>query len=147
VVVPGRDAVVASVRDERTVDIVTTGRRTGLARPTEIWTLVVGGRVHIGGTPDAEGSDGRRQPRDWLANLRAEPRFVLRLKTSVAVDLTGVATPVTDPEERRRVFGAPEAAWYIERTGSLAELVDHGPLVAVRFTDTAAWLDGALAAG
>lgn len=136
-----RDAVVASLCTERTVDIVTTGRRTGRPRTTEIWTTVVGGRVHIAGTPDAEGADGARAGRDWLANLRAEPAFVLRLKTSVAVDLPAIATPVTDPAERRRFFTDPAAAWYAEQAASLDALVDHGPLVAVRFTGSAAWLE------
>ncbi|HEX7134087.1 MAG TPA: nitroreductase/quinone reductase family protein [Iamia sp.] len=141
-----REAIVASLRGERTVDIVTTGRRSGRPRTTEIWTTVVAGRVHIAGTPDAEGSGGARQGRDWLANLRAEPAFVLRLKTSVAVDLPAVATPVTDTDERRRFFAAPEASWYVEQS-SLDALVAGGPLAVVRFTGPAAWLEDALRRG
>jgi hypothetical protein len=141
-----REAVVARLLGERTVDIVTTGRRSGQPRTTEIWTTVVAGRVHIAGTPDAEGSGGARQGRDWLANLRAEPALVVRLETSVTVDLPAVATPVTDNEERRRFFTAPEASWYVEQS-SLDALVAGGPLVAVRFTGPAAWLEDALRRG
>lgn len=137
------DAIVASLRGERTVDIVTTGRRSGQPRTTEIWTTVLDGRVHLAGTPDAEGAGGGRQGRDWLANLRAEPALVLRLKTSIAVDLPARATPITDPERRRRFFSAPEASWYLERS-SLEALVAGAPLVEVRFTGSAAWLDDAL---
>jgi hypothetical protein len=138
-----REAVAASLRAERTVDIVTIGRRSGRPRSTEIWTTVVGGRVHLAGTPGAAGADGAHEPRDWLANLLAEPAFVLRLKTSVSVDLPAHATPVTDPDDRRRFFLAPEAAWYVDQAG-LAACVADGPLVTIRFTGEAAWLDAAL---
>lgn len=139
---PDRDAVVACLIAERTVDIVTTGRRSGRPRTTEIWTTVVGGRVHITGTPGEDGAV-EPMPRDWMANLLAEPAFTLRLKTSVDADLPAEATPVTDPDERRRFFSAPEAAWYVERSGVDA-LVAGAPLVAVRFTGEAAWLEEAL---
>ena len=139
-----RDAVLRSLLTERTVDIVTTGRRSGQARTTEIWTTVVDGRVHILGTPNAVGADGRRHRRDGLANLIADPALVLLLKTSVQVDLPGVAIPVVDEDERRRLFSAPEASWYRDAAASLDDLVAHGPAVAIRFTGPASWLTRAL---
>ena len=102
-VVDDRDTILRSLLDERTVDIVTTGRRSNTARITEIWTTVVDSQTYICGTPNASQPGVEHQPRDWLANLVANPEFVVRLKTSVDVDLPATAAPVDDPAERRRV--------------------------------------------
>ena len=58
------DIVREELADDLTIDITTTGRRSGQARRIEIWMLDVDGRFFITGTP------GRR---DWLANLLADP--------------------------------------------------------------------------
>ena len=68
-----RDAILRSLLDERTVDIVTTGRRSSAARTTEIWTTVVDGQTYICGTPNASQPGVEHRPRDWLANLRGNP--------------------------------------------------------------------------
>ena len=52
------DAARAALRSDLTIDIVTTGRRSGLPRTTEIWFMVVDDTVYICGTPGA-GSDER----------------------------------------------------------------------------------------
>ncbi len=61
-------AIVASIERAAegpiTVDITTTGRRSGMAQRIEIWVVKIGDRLVIGGTP---------RPRDWLANLRVDP--------------------------------------------------------------------------
>ena len=104
-----RDAILRSLLDERTVDIVTTGRRSNAARTTEIWTTVVDGQTYICGTPNASQPGVERRPRDWLANLVATPEFIVRLKTSVHVDLPATAVRVDDPAERR-VLTAPNTS-------------------------------------
>ena len=81
--------------DNPTIDITTTGRRSGLPRRIEIWMLDVDGRFFITGTP------GRR---DWFANLLDEPRLVVHLKRRAFVDLEARATVVTDEATRRRVL-------------------------------------------
>ena len=47
------DAARAALRSDLTIDIVTTGRRSGLPRTTEIWFMVVDDAVYICGTPGA----------------------------------------------------------------------------------------------
>ena len=74
--------------DDPTIDITTTGRRSRRPRRIEIWMLDVEGRFFITGTPG---------PRDWLANLLADPRLVVHLKRHAHLDLDGLATMVTDP--------------------------------------------------
>ena len=98
--VDDRDVILRSLLEERTVDIVTTGRRSKAARTTEIWTTVVDGQTCICGTPNASRPGVEHQPRDWLANLVATPEFIVRLKTSVHVDLPATAVRVDDSAER-----------------------------------------------
>ncbi len=141
---PDRDAILASLRNERTVDILTTGRRSGQTRTTEIWTTCVLDEVFIVGTPNAGRTDVDHQPRDWMANLLAEPAFVLRLTRGVEVDLAARATPVTDEGERRRILEQPISAFYRDAIG-LEPAVANSPIVRVTFVDDAAWLNDAIA--
>ena len=132
----------ADIEDERvrdalatdlTIDVITTGARSGLPRETEIWFTRVDGEIYICGTPAEDGGVGPRFPRDWLANMKAHPEFIFRLKESVVAELPARAVIVTDVQERRRVYSAPEAGWYLEQTGSLDRLVADAPLVRVEF--------------
>ena len=68
----------AALDADLTIDITTIGRHSGRPRRIEIWFLNIDDRIWIAGTPG---------PRDWMANLVAEPRFVFHLKESVAADL------------------------------------------------------------
>jgi hypothetical protein len=140
-----RDAILRSLLDERTVDIVTTGRRSHAVRTTEIWTTVVDGQTYICGTPNASQSGVERKPRDWLANLVTTPEFTIRLKTSVHVDLPATAVRVDDQAERRRVLTAPNTEYY-RNAVSLDAAVAHSPMVRVQFTGEASWLDTAVRA-
>ena len=81
-----------ALRSDLTIDIVTTGRRSGLPRTAEIWFMVVDDAVYICGTPGAGGDERDRWPRDWMANLLAEPAFVFVLKESVRLELPARAT-------------------------------------------------------
>lgn len=140
------EAIVDSIARERTVDIVTIGRRTGTARTTEIWTTLVDGELYICGTPSEGRDDAAPMPRDWLANLLAEPAFTLRLKESIHVDLPARATVVTDPEERRRLVEAPPSEYYRRNSRSIEGFVADAPVVRVDFVDAAAAVSTALRA-
>jgi deazaflavin-dependent oxidoreductase (nitroreductase family) len=80
---------------DRTIDITTTGARSGQPRRIETWFYRVGDRIYLTGLP------GRR---DWYANLRANPRFTFHLVRGVQAELAATARPVTDAAERRRVI-------------------------------------------
>lgn len=109
---------------DETIDITTTGRKSGQPRRTEIWFRRVDGRTYITGTPGT---------RDWFANLQATPHFVFHLKQSVQADLPATARIITDAEERRRILAAPVMRWYHQQVNSLDELVVGSPLVEVIF--------------
>lgn len=115
----GRRAVRAELADDPTVDITTTGRRSGLPRRLEIWVLDLDGRLFITGTPG---------PRDWLANLRVHPRLVIHLKRRAGVDLPARAAVVDDPATRRLVLEHASAAWYRGQS-AVEDLLASAPIV------------------
>lgn len=82
------DRIRQALASDRTIDITTTGRTSGLPRRIETWVYRVDDRFFLTGSP------GRR---DWYANLLANPDFTFHLKQSVATDLPAQAAPITDP--------------------------------------------------
>jgi deazaflavin-dependent oxidoreductase (nitroreductase family) len=104
----------------RTIGITTTGRRSGRAARTEIWWFRFEGRFVVTGTPG---------PRDWLANLRADPRLTVH---ALGLDLPAEARPVPDRAFRRRFFTQPDGdvVWYRSQA-ELAELVEDAPMIEV----------------
>jgi hypothetical protein len=129
------EAIQKALREDRTIDIVTIGARTGLPRRTEIWFHNVDGRIIITGTPGAEGGKGKYKPRDWLANMKANPQFTFCLKESLQAELPARAVEISDPEDRRYLLSAPETKWYRDQVGSVEELVRYSPIVEVYFED------------
>lgn len=109
-----------ALRQDRTIDITTTGRTSGLPRRIETWFYRVGDDIYLTGSP------GRR---DWYANLLANPWFTFHLKQSVAADLPGRAIPITDPVERRTIFTA--ILGDLGQPESLEAWLSGSPLVAV----------------
>jgi deazaflavin-dependent oxidoreductase (nitroreductase family) len=118
------DVVRDELADDPTIDITTTGRRSAQPRRVEIWMLDVEGRFFITGTPG---------PRDWLANLGADPNLIVHLKRRAHVDLHARAELVTDSETRRRVLDHLSARWYRSQS-ALEQLVATAPMVEVTFS-------------
>ena len=117
------ERVRAALANDRTIDITTIGRTSGLPRRIETWFYRVDDQIYLTGSP------GRR---DWYANLLANPAFTLHLKQRVAADLPARATPITDREERRAIF-----ARILDDLGGTEDLevwLDGSPLMAVRFS-------------
>ena len=107
----------------RTIDMTTFGRKTGLPRRIEIWWFHVEGRFFITGTP------GRR---DWLANIRANPRVMIHVRD---IDFEARAREVVDPRLRRLVFSQPETRWYSTQS-EFQRLVDSAPMIEVLLDGT-----------
>ncbi len=120
---PTDPAIAEALQRDLTIDITTTGRRSGQPRRIEIWFLNVEGRIFITGTP------GRR---DWMANLSANPRFTFHLKESVTADLEAEARVVEDEPTRRLVLEHAVATWYRNQT-PIEDLIETAPMVEVRF--------------
>jgi deazaflavin-dependent oxidoreductase (nitroreductase family) len=115
-------AVEQALGHGHTIDITTTGRKSGEARRIEMMFHSFGGRLFISGMPSAE------RTRAWLHNLRANPSFTFHLKQRVQADLPAVARELTpaDPE-RREVIEKVARVW----RQNPDVMFEHSPLVEV----------------
>jgi deazaflavin-dependent oxidoreductase (nitroreductase family) len=118
-----QDAIDAALERGHTIDITTTGRRSGKPRRIEIVFHNIGGRIYISGTP-------RPNKRDWLYNLEANPRFVFHLKGRVSADLPALARVIDGQAERREVLAHVARNW---RRDDLDAMVRYSPLIEVTF--------------
>jgi deazaflavin-dependent oxidoreductase (nitroreductase family) len=98
-------AILKALDHGHTIDITTTGRKSGEPRRIEIVFFNFGGRLYISGMPSAE------RTRAWLHNMRANPQFTFHLKQGVHADLPAIATEVTEPTHRREVIEQVAKAW------------------------------------
>ena len=114
------DATRAALSQIRTIDITTVGRRSGRPARIEIWWFHVDDRFVITGTPGG---------RDWMANLRSDPRMTVH---AGGLDVAATAHPIVDPGLRRRVFTHPDTSWYTTQA-DLDVLVAEAPMIEVRF--------------
>lgn len=118
----------------RTIDITTTGARTGRARRIEIWFYRVADEIYLTTPPASRG---------WYANLLAHPDFTFHVKHGGRADLAARAEPVTDEPARRRVFSAiiddldhPRHSGYLAQpVAPLEQWMTGSPLMHVRFPD------------
>jgi len=115
-------SIAAALRHGQTIDMTTTGRRTGLPRRIEIVFHNFGGRLYITGQPRA----GRT--RAWIYNLLADPHFTFHLKRPVAADLPATARVITDDAERRAVFERVVTVWTNQ---DIETMTRHSPLIEV----------------
>lgn len=110
-----------------TIDITTTGRRTGRPRRIEIMFHNIGGRLYLSGMPS-------RRRRNWLANLEANPAFTFHLKGPVRADLPARARVITDEAERRTVLAHVARAW---RRDDVEIMLHYSPLAEVTIDEAA----------
>ena len=122
------DAVRAALAQSQTVDITTTGRKTGRSRRIEIVLHNFGGRLFISGVPNAS------RKRSWLANLEANPALTLHLKRTVQADLPAHARVITDHVERKAILEQVARVW---NRRDLNVMVEHSPLIEVTVDDQA----------
>ena len=111
------EQVKQALERDRTIDITTIGRKTGLPRRIEIWFHNLEGRLYITGLPGS---------RNWYANLVANPAFTFHLKESVQADLPARATPIIDEARRRDILAR------ITGQRDLEAWVQDSPLVEVK---------------
>ena len=116
---------------DRTIDITTKGKRSGRDRRIEIWFFNIDGRIHITGSPGTRG---------WHANVLANPAITFHLKHTVQADIPGHCIPVTDIEERKRVFLAIFGELGEER--DLEQWIASSPLVEVELESNKARISG-----
>jgi deazaflavin-dependent oxidoreductase (nitroreductase family) len=124
-----------STVQQRTIDITTTGRRSGDPRRIETVFRRVDGVIYLTGIPAP-------RPRAWLLNLAANPTFTFHLKHGVVADLPATAAVIADPAERRQILApivedfnrqnGPDSEW---GEAVLDDWVADAPLARVSFDD------------
>ena len=121
--------VKAALERDRTVDITTTGRKSGRPRTIETWFYRSRGRYFLSGSPGT---------RDWQANLIANPRMKFHLKESINRTLDATASHIKDAGQRRTIISGFDRF----REGSptflgsdLDAWVESSPLIELVFDD------------
>jgi deazaflavin-dependent oxidoreductase (nitroreductase family) len=109
------------LRHGHTIDITTTGRRSGEPRRIEMMFHSFDGHLYISGMPRAG------HTRAWLRNMRANPDFTFHLKQLLQADLPATAREITEPAERRAVIEKVARVWNRDPE----EMFEHSPLVEV----------------
>ena len=118
-----KDAIDAALEHGHTIDITTTGRKSGKPRRLEIVFHNIDGRIYISGTPSP-------RKRSWLANLEADPHLTFHLKGRTRADLPATARVIAEEPERRAIL--PHIARNWGRT-DLERMVQYSPLIEVTF--------------
>jgi len=118
-----KDTIEASLERGHTIDITTTGRKSGKPRRIEIVFHNIDGRIYVSGTPSP-------RKRSWLANLEADPNMTFHLKGRTRADLKATARVISDVAERRQILPYVARAW--GRT-DLERMVQYSPLIEVTF--------------
>ena len=123
-----------ALANDSTIDIITTGRKSGEQKKIEIWFHNIDGRIIICGKPRGERDDGSPwSNRGWLANMRANPAFTFCLKESCQAELAARMVEISDEGERRRIMSLPKMEWYHQQVESVEDLVVGSPIVEVFF--------------
>jgi deazaflavin-dependent oxidoreductase (nitroreductase family) len=116
-----KEEIDAALQGMHTVDITTTGRKSGKPRTLEIVFHNLGGRIYISGIP----SPNRRS---WIANLDANPEMTFHLKGKVRADLPATARVIGDEVERREILPHIARNWGRK---DLETMVKQSPLIEV----------------
>jgi deazaflavin-dependent oxidoreductase (nitroreductase family) len=116
-------AIDAALERGHTIDMTTSGRRSGKPRRLEIVFHNIDGRFYISGTPYP-------RKRRWLLNLEADPHLIFHLKGNVQADLPATGRVIDDEGERRQILPHIARAW---NRNDLDAMVRYSPLIEVTF--------------
>ena len=122
------DSIRRALDRGHTIDMTTTGRRTGKPRRIELVFYNIDGRLIISGSPN-------RRKRGWIHNLEADPHLTFHLKRSVHADLPGTGRVITDPAERRQL-----AEWIVANAWpnqDVETMVGFSPFIEVAIDELA----------
>lgn len=108
---PEVSAALERIRDASTVELMTTGRKTGKLHTRPVWFVVDGGKIVV-----QAGKDGKA---DWYRNLKANPVVTVRQGD---YQFRTRAVPVEDPERVEAIHELIRkkytSAWLLSLFGS-----------------------------
>jgi deazaflavin-dependent oxidoreductase (nitroreductase family) len=109
------------VANESTVEITTTGRKSGKAHTKPIWFVYDQGRLYL--------QSGKEGKSDWYQNLKKNPQMTLKIGT---VTFQGKAKFIDDQKETERIHGLFSAKYIGARlAGMVGSSIGHGKAVEV----------------
>ena len=109
------------VANESTVEITTTGRKSGKAHTKPIWFVYDKGHLYL-----QSGQEGKS---DWYQNLKKNPQMTLKIGT---VTFQGKAKFIDDQNETERIHGLFSAKYIGARlAGMVGSSIGHGKAVEV----------------
>ena len=114
-----------AVEDESTLELVTTGRRSGQERTVTIWFVRDGERLYV--------QSGKEGQTDWYRNVLANPAVTLRIGT---LRLRGEAHGIDDAAETERVHTLFDQKYLRARVmGWFGGGFGHGKVVVIDHLD------------
>jgi deazaflavin-dependent oxidoreductase (nitroreductase family) len=120
----------------QTIDLTTTGRRSGEPRTIEIVFHNIDGRIVISGQPS-------ERTRAWLHNVKANPAVTLRFKGPDGVgNVEGTAHEITEPVDRRHLLEQVARNW---RRDDVDVMERYSPLIEVEVPGYSERVPGAVA--
>jgi deazaflavin-dependent oxidoreductase (nitroreductase family) len=109
------------VANESTVEITTTGRKSGKAHTKPIWFVYDQGHLYL--------QSGKGGKSDWYQNLKKNPQMTLKIGT---VTFQGKAKFIDDQKETERIHGLFSAKYIGARlAGMVGSSIGHGKAVEV----------------
>ena len=109
------------VANESTVEITTTGRKSGKAHTKPIWFVYDQGHLYL--------QSGKEGKSDWYQNLKKNPQMTLKIET---VTFQGKAKFIDDQKETERIHGLFSAKYIGARlAGMVGSSIGHGKAVEV----------------
>ena len=109
------------VANESTVEMTTTGRKSGKAHTKPIWFVYDQGHLYL-----QSGQEGKS---DWYQNLKKNPQMTLKIGTVI---FQGKAKFIDDQNETERIHGLFSAKYIGARlAGMVGSSIGHGKAVEV----------------
>src|SRR5581483_5443637 len=113
---PVAKADLEKVASESTVDLTTTGRKSGKAHTKPIWFVYDQGHLYL--------QSGKGGKSDWYQNLKKDPRMTLKIGT---VTFQGKAKFIDDERETERIHSLFSAKYIGARlAGMVGSSIGHG---------------------
>ena len=118
---PVAKADLEKVANESTVEITTTGRKSGKAHTKPIWFVYDQGHLYL--------QSGKGGKSDWYQNLKKNPQMTLKIG---AVTFQGKAKFIDDQKETERIHRLFSAKYIGARlAGMVGSSIGHGKAVEV----------------
>lgn len=118
---PVAKADLEKVASESTVEITTTGRKSGKAHTKPIWFVYDQGHLYL--------QSGKGGKSDWYQNLKKNPQMTLKIGT---VTIQGKAKFIDDQKETERIHSLFSTKYIGARlAGMVGSSIGHGKAVEV----------------